>query len=142
MSGSVAGAETMTLLGAALLDVLDDVGPLGELAGGLDDDVDTEVLPGQLAGVLVGQDLDRPAVDDDRVVGRLNLALEAAEDGVVLEQVGQGLGVGDVVDRHELELGVARGGPEHVAADASETVDADLVLMRCSFRGIIEMSGA
>jgi hypothetical protein len=55
-----------------------------------------------------------------------DLALEAAEDRVVLEQVGQSGGVGDVVDGHELQGRVAGGGPDHVAADAPEPVDADL----------------
>src|SRR5581483_5995844 len=51
---------------------------------------------------------------------------EAPVDRVVLEQVGEGVRVGDVVDRHELErlLLEQHRGPQHVAPDASEPVDA------------------
>jgi hypothetical protein len=61
---------------AALLDVLDDVGPLGVLAGRLDDDRDAEVLPGELADLLLGQDLDLLAVDEDAVLDGLDVLAE------------------------------------------------------------------
>ena len=41
---------------------------VGEEAGGLDDDVDAEVPPGDVAGVAFGEDLDRLAVDLDGAV--------------------------------------------------------------------------
>ena len=44
------------LVDAVLLD--------GEDAGGLDDDLDAQVAPGQLAGIGFFEDLDRLAVDD------------------------------------------------------------------------------
>ena len=60
------------LLGATLVDVLARalVG-VGEEAGRLDDDVDAEVLPRQLAGVALGEGLDDLAVDRDALVGDL-----------------------------------------------------------------------
>jgi hypothetical protein len=47
------------------------------------------------------------------------------EDRVVLEQVRQGLGVGQVVDRHEIEFLLAERRPQDVAADPPEPIDAD-----------------
>ncbi len=52
--------------------------------------------------------------------------LKRAEDRVVLQQMGQRLGVGDVVRRDDLDGRVAGRRPENVAADAAESVDADL----------------
>src|SRR4029079_7959666 len=47
-----------------------------------------------------------------------------AVDGVVLEQMGEGGGVGDVIDGHELELRAPLvGGTEQVAPDPSEAID-------------------
>ena len=53
-----------------------------------------------------------------------------AVGGVVLEQVGEGFVLGQVIDRHDLEqVGEPAliDGLEDLAADAAETIDADLV---------------
>ena len=55
-----------------------------------------------------------------------DLVLEVAEDGVVLEQVGEGGGGGEVVDGDEFDVRVAECGAEDVASDAAEAVDAYL----------------
>ena len=53
-------------------------------------------------------------------------AAPAAMHGVPAQQVRERAGVGEVVDRDELERGLAlRGGAHHEAADAPEAVDAD-----------------
>ena len=82
---------------------------VGEEAGRLDHDVDAEVAPRQRRRVALGEDLDLVAVDDD---ARRSVASTSPgkrpEDRVVLEQVGERLGVGEVVDRDELDVG-ARG---------------------------------
>ena len=109
-SGPLAGARDDDLLGARL-EVLGGRGALGEAAGGLDDDVDAELLPRQLGRVGLGGDADALAVDDERVVLDLDRPREHAVDGVVLEQVAQGLRVGEVVDRHELDVGALPAAP-------------------------------
>ena len=45
--------------------------------------------------------------------------------GVVLEEVGEGLGARQVVDGHEVDIGVAGllGATEDVSSDTSESVD-------------------
>src|SRR5437764_7552883 len=55
-----------------------------------------------------------------------DIAFEVAEDGVVLEEVGQGLGIGDVVDRDDLEIGSTTRGTVDIAPDAAKPVDANL----------------
>ena len=61
------------------------------------------------------------AVDGDR-------AAEAAGGGVEGEKTGQRLRLGEVVDGDDLQRGVAlQEGAEHVAADATETVDLSLI---------------
>ena len=55
-----------------------------------------------------------------------DLAVEAALDGVVLQQVGEGLGVGEVVDGDDLDVRtLLEGGAEEVTADAAEAVDTN-----------------
>jgi hypothetical protein len=109
--------------------VLGGVRALGEQPGRLDHDLDPELRPRQIPRVALGEDLQLGAVDRDRAVACLDLAREAPEDRVVLEQVGQRLGVGEVVDRDELEFGARLvGGAKQVASDPAEAVDPDLDL--------------
>ena len=84
-----------------------------------------EILPGELLGFLDRRDLDRFAVHDQRIALRLDRAGKAFVDGVVLQQMGQRFGIGDVVDADELDLGLLRHGgrAQYVAADSSEPVD-------------------
>ena len=100
---------------------------VGEVAGRLDDDVDAELAPRELRGVALRQHLDLFAVDGDRALTEADLAGEGAEHGVVLQQVSQRLGVGEVVDRDDLDVAAVRSrdGAVEVAPDAAETVDAD-----------------
>ena len=58
------------------------------------------------------------------VVGGRDVAVEPTQDAVVLQQVGQGLVVGQVVDADDLDVGAGRThGTEEVAADPAEAVD-------------------
>ena len=79
-----------------------------------------------LAGSRSAKTLICLAVDGDEVGAVGDLVLEVAEDGVVLEQVGQGGGGGEVVDGDEFDVRVAEGAAEDVASDAAEAVDAYL----------------
>ncbi len=114
------------LLGARR-EVLGGVLALGEEAGRLDHDVDAEVAPGQVGRVALGQHLDLLAVDHQRALVGLDGAREAAQDRVVLEQVGHRGRVDQVIDGDELEVRARRvRRAEHVAPNPPETVDADL----------------
>ena len=96
-----------------------------EEARRLDDDLDPEVRPRQRAGVALGQHPHRLAVDDETVVAVLDRAAEAAVHGVVLQQVGQRGGVGDVVHRDDLDaLCAVAHCTKDVAADPAEPVDS------------------
>jgi hypothetical protein len=97
---------------------------VGEEAGGFDDDLRADGGPVELGRVALGEDLELLAVDDDGVLGGGDLVLEVAEDGVVLEQVGEGRRGGEVVDGDEFDVRVADCGAEDVASDAAEAVDA------------------
>ena len=100
---------------------------LGEQACRLDNDVGPEIAPRQIGRVPLGEDLERRAVDDDRVALDDDLAGKAPEDRVVAQQMGERLRIGQVVDRTELDLGACRvGGAEDVATDSAEAVDCDL----------------
>src|SRR3989475_7452658 len=96
-----------------------------EAAGGLDHVIHAQVAPGKVLRVLHGQDLDGPTVDDQVVVLRFNRDIQRAVDRIVLDQVGEGLGVGQVVDRDEFQGRIAQGRAQYVAPDAAEPVDAD-----------------
>ncbi len=92
----------------------------------LDDDVHTEVAPREPLRVPLGKNLDDPAVHRDTVSTGNNCPGETPEDAVVLEQVGQHLRGGDVVDGDDLEIGgTLSRGAQHVSPDAAEAVDTN-----------------
>ena len=125
MSSLVAGAEMMTFL---------TVVPRWALAfsASVKKPVDSTTIwapteaQSSLAGIALGEDFDLLAVDGDEVGAVGDLLLEVAEDGVVLEQVGQGGGGGEVVDGDEFDVWVADSAAEDVASDAAEAVNAYL----------------
>ena len=97
---------------------------LGELAGRLDHDLGADGFPIELGRVLLGEHLDVLAVDADEVCAGGNFVGQVAKDGVVLQQMGQRLGVGEIVDRDEFQVRVIERRTKNVAADAPEAVDA------------------
>src|SRR6185503_11781677 len=101
-------------------------GCVGEAAGGLNDDLCAHICPGQLGRILFCVDLDLLSVDRNEVVSCNDFVLEIAENRVVLEQVSQGGGAGQVVNGNKIELGIAEGGAQNVAANSAEAVDANL----------------
>ena len=87
-------------LAGAGLEMLRGVVAGAEAPGRLDHDVDAELAPGQARRDRARDGVgDARAVDEDRSVDDLDVAGEAAVDGVVLEQVGEHRRVGDIVDR-------------------------------------------
>jgi hypothetical protein len=81
----------------------------------------------QPGGVALAEHADLLAVDDQRAIAFGDLAGEAAQDGVVAEQMGKRPRVGDVVDGDEVEVRAGlEGGAEEVSPDSTEAVDPDL----------------
>ena len=56
------------------------LGGIGEVAGGLNDDLSSYFGPGKLGGIALGEDLDLFAVDGDEVVAGDDFVLKIAED--------------------------------------------------------------
>jgi hypothetical protein len=107
------------------LDVLRH-GMLGaEHAGGFDDDIDSEFLPREFSRIHDGEQLHPMASGRQMAVVQYYLAGELAHDGVVLEQIGGHLVVGEVVDRNDLDarIGPLADHPEDRPADPPEPVD-------------------
>src|SRR5688572_22217721 len=119
------GSGDQDFLGARL-DVLLGCCSLGEEARGLDDDVHAQVGPRQVCGITFGKHLDGVAVDDQVALFDLNGFGQAAADGVVLQQVGQCLGAGEVVDGNDLEVRtLGKRCAEVVTANAAKAVDTN-----------------
>src|SRR5262249_12139754 len=98
---------------------------LREEPGRLERDVDPEVAPGQLLRVTVREHLQLAVADSDRPLADLDVLVERAEDGVVLQQVPHRLRVAEVVDGHDLEVRTPlEGCAEEVATDTAEAVDS------------------
>jgi hypothetical protein len=123
----VAGAEISTRLAPAAR-----CGRLGfvrlEEAGAFEHQLDAEVLVRQLARIALLGDRDVAAVDLDRVAVRGHRAGEAAVGRIEREQQRVRLGIGEVVDRDQLEvvIGALEDRPRDEPPDAPEPVDRNL----------------
>ena len=53
------------------------------------------------------------------------LLRQVAEDGVVLQQMSESLGIGEIVDGNEVEVLVGERGAKNVASDAPKSINAN-----------------
>src|SRR5271165_4028205 len=95
---------------------------LGELSRGLDDDLRPYRRPVQLRRVLLGEDLDLLAIDGNRVRLSGNLVGKIAQDRVVLQKMGQCLGIGEIVDGNEIQIRIVESCAKNIPANAAKTV--------------------
>src|SRR5256885_1570633 len=77
--------------------------PVGNPPGALEHQVHAQLLPWQLLGLLDRRHLDGLAVDDRRVALCRDRSGEAAVRGVVLQEMRERFGIGDVVHRHKFQ---------------------------------------
>ena len=105
---------------------------LGVEAGALQHNVYIQLAPGAVGGVLFGVDLDLGAVHDDGILSGgysvlvlADLAAVGTLSGVVLEQMGQHRGAGQVVDGDNLVALSAEHLAESKTTNAAKTVDSN-----------------
>ena len=113
------------LLGAGIQVLLRQLAGL-EDAGGLHDDVDPQLAPGQVHRIAIGEHGHVLAVNHQGVFHFLDIEVADAVDGIVLQQVSSGGLVAQIVDGDHLDRGIVGHGAEHEATDATESVDAYL----------------
>ena len=104
--------------------VLAGVHCIGKAAGGFHHHLRAHRFPIQLGRIFFGEDADLLAINADGISLSLDLVMQVAEDGIVFKKMGQGLGVGEIVDRHKIELAHAQRGAQDIAPDAAKPVDA------------------
>src|SRR5580704_1365961 len=102
------------------------VGALGEKASGFDDEVRADAGPIYFARILHLENLERFALDGYGIVGVGDVVRKIAENRVVLEQVREGFGVGNIVDGDELDVLVIERSAHDIPSDAAEAVDTYL----------------
>ena len=104
----------------------------GVEAGALQNNVNADLAPRAILSVLNGVDLDLLAIDDDGILGSFDgvlvltdLAQERALSGVVLEQVSQHLGAGQVIDGNNFVALSLKHLTESQTADTAKTIDSN-----------------
>jgi hypothetical protein len=111
----------------AAVDVLARGVGVGEVSGGLENDVDAEVFPRERRRVLLGEYSDFVAVDGDRAVSSLDVALVRAVNRIVFEQVRERVRMSQVIHGDELDVGdtLLLRGAKHLPTDSSKSVDTN-----------------
>ena len=120
---------------------------LGEQACGFHHNLRPHAGPVEFRGVFHFEDLKALPFHADGVVRVGDGVGKVSKDRVVLQQVREGLGIRDVVHRHELDVLVVDGCAHDIAADAAEAVDSNLdwhyfLRWACSVRRQMERSRA
>ena len=108
----------------------------GEEAGGFNDNIHAHTVPGDFRRIAMGEHFYCITVNSQLAFARLDRQRQGAEQGVVFQQVRQRFAVGQVVNRHDLDLFIIQGGAENVAPDAAKAVNTDLhhnCLLMCCF---------
>jgi len=95
-----------------------------ELTGALGNVFYAPLAPIDVVGVAVAAGGDLLAVDDDGMVGVIDVSVENAVYGVVLEQISHIIGGHGAVDTGELDVLVIQSGAQNQSADTSEAVNA------------------
>ena len=95
-------------------------------------DIDVQLAPRSILSVLDSVDLDLLAIDNDGILGSLDgvlvladLAAEGALSGIVLQQVSQHLGAGQVVDSDDLVTLSIKHLTESQTANTTKTIDSN-----------------
>ena len=111
--------------------------------------IPTPVLPpGDVGGIAMAGNSDMPAIDDNPLFIGADILLIDPHYRIILQQVRQGGIVGEIVDRHHLDIRKGRipaEGPEDVPADTAETVDSYFhchIRLLLMFRKNVQAPGA
>ena len=123
-SGFFAGALIKDAFRAAFGDVQFRLVAAGEKSGRFQDDIDAEIFPRQRGRVLLLEDPNLVSAHDDVLVVVADFAVEFSVDRVPLQQMREGVGVGEIVDAFDALDIFLRHGAQDVAPDAAEAVDS------------------
>ena len=96
-----------------------------EQAGGFNNVLSPHLGPGQIGGIALGGNGDGLAIDHNVVALGIDIAVELAVHGVVLHHISQIVGGAQIVDAHDLDLGVIQGTTQNHAANTAKTIDAN-----------------
>ena len=98
----------------------------GENAGGLHYVISAALAPGNVDGILLSVELHGLAVDDDCVLGELDVAGVLAVNGVIAEHISAVIrGHEGIVDAHKFNVGVVQTSTENKPADTPKAIDAN-----------------
>src|SRR6202522_1442682 len=96
------------------------------MASGFDDHLSAGRRPVELSGVALRKYFELLAVDRDEVLACGDGVGQVAQDGIVLEQVGQRGRAGQVIHRHKFDCRISERRAKNVAANTAKAVDANL----------------
>ena len=119
------GSRDKDLLGAGF-DVLLGLVGIGEEARGLDNQVYADFAPRDVQRVAVAEHANLMAIDNDEIALDLDLVVNTAMDGIVLQKMGVSLGAARIVDSDDVECRILLHRAENKSADTTEAVDTNL----------------
>ena len=93
--------------------------------GGFHNNVNALLSPRKIRGIAFGRDLDLFALDHQVAVDHTDFAGIGAVDAVVLQQMGKGVHIGQVVDGDHFKLRPRHELSESQTADSAKTIDCN-----------------
>ena len=127
--GRLGGSRNDYLLRAGL-EVYRGLLAIPKDTGGFNHDAGTQVPPGNLTRIVLGEGLDLVAAYDKTALLDLHLTGEPSVVRVIFQQIGQGLVVGQIVHRHNFQIVriAFPDGPEHLPPNPPKTINPYLDL--------------
>ena len=94
-----------------------------EDTGRFDNNLNTQFFPGELRRVALRENLNLFAVHDQVCTIGADVAGKGAMNRIVFEQMGQGGGIGQVINGDNIQAVGLRNNPQHIAANTSKSVN-------------------
>ena len=87
--------------------------------------IHANIPPGQIIGIPLSANANRPAIHQQLIVFHLHLALKSAMGGIVAEHIAKIINIDQVINSHHLHIIQGHGTAKSEATDAAKAVDAD-----------------
>ena len=96
---------------------------IGKMAGRFEHNLRAHRIPWKFGRIPLGENLESLVVYGNAVRSSRDLIMQVAENGIVFQQVRQGLGTREIVNGHHFDVRIIERRTKNVATDASKAVN-------------------
>ena len=102
-----------------------------ELAGAVNNIIHAQGAPGEFGRISLAEDLKGIVVNHHGITVEAHFTRVHPMDAVILEEIGEVLRVGEIVDGHHIKVATHFGNPGDDASNTTETIDSNFWYSHC-----------